>query len=406
MWRRPRSKAELRAPFGRHTDNIGLDATSWLGQAITRLKGKPLSYTSKRRVKRLTMTRNSSRAVRDRAALRAQIARDRAALRRDAAPRNPKPAPRPKAAPQRGNAQKRAGPRRQSRLSYDSFNPAPMPMAFSVGRCTRLQGLARCDFSTEARGTGHDYVLAIFNGAPGRIVGSVYEIRTGTTPAPIVNNIKNMLMDSAGFNGSTAASATHPDNAMCSKFSVRLRNTSKAIDVGSVVRVLNMSAGANADKDNPADMVALLRYVEGHPRTKTFGGDELRVTQQWDTHPVDQSQYHKFVSPGRDVDDAIDAMRDPAMSSIVMVFPVFPNNTYEVTANGHYYARYRVTGALANMAMNPPIADLSLLNRARDEAESIGSAGYRAAVRLERHAEPYIGASIGRAVGGMIEGAV
>jgi hypothetical protein len=212
-----------------------------------------------------------------------------------------------------------------------------------------------------------------------------------------------MTMESAGFDASTSANGNHPDVAMCAKFSVRIRNISKAVDVGGVVRVLNMSAGAATSSSHVPDLVNLIQYVEAHPRTVTFGAAELRSTQQFDTHPVDQSLYHKFTSPNTSLAEWEDALKEPAMSTIVMVIPTFPGNQYEVTANGHYYARYRVTGPLANMAANPPIADLSALNRARDEAESLGSRGYKAASRIERHAEPYIGASIGRAVGGVIE---
>jgi len=288
-------------------------------------------------------------------------------------------------------------------LSYDGFSTMPMPLAFSVGRCTRLQGLARFDFSSLAT-TGHDYVVGVFNGSPGWVVGTLYSVKTTTNP-PLAIDLKHMFMSSAGFDGVTGASSTHPDSAMCSKFSVRLRNTSKAIDVGGVVRVLNMSAGADTDLTDPQNFVDLIRYVENHASVTTFGGEELRATQQWDTHPVDQSRYAQFISPGKTQADAVDAIKDPAMSTIVMVIPTFPNNTYELTAKGHYYARYRVTGALANMASHPPVADLTLLNRARDQAESLGSRGYRAAARIEGYAEPAIGASIGRVIGRAIEAA-
>jgi hypothetical protein len=349
---------------------------------------------------------NAAQAARDRSALKAQIAKDRAALRNGQTSR--RPAPRPKAAPQRGNAQRRAGPQRKTRLSFDSFNPSIMPLAFSVGRCTRLQGLSRGDFSSTESNPTNTYKLAIFNGSPGHYVGRLISVNTAASP-PTATTVKLWSMGSAGFDQSTgafpSATGTYPDHAMCAKFSVRIRNMAKAVDVGGVVRVLNMSAGAVTSSADVPDLVNLISYVEGHPRTVTFGAAELRSTQQFDTHPVDQAQYHSFVTPNLGITQWEAALENPAMSTIVMVFPTFPENQYEITANGHYYARYRVSGPLANMASNPPIAELSALNRARDEAEALGSRGYKAASRTLRHAEPYVGASIGRAVGGMIEGA-
>jgi hypothetical protein len=348
---------------------------------------------------------NAAQAARDRSALKAQIARDRAALRNGQNSR--RPAPRPKAAPQRGNAQRRAGPQRKSRLSFNSFSPSIMPLAFSVGRCTRLQGLSRGDFFSDTT-SGSTYKLGIWNGVPGHYVGRVFNVDTAASPMT-ASTEKLWSMQSAGFalaQVGAGGTATAPDHAMCAKFSLRIRNISKAIDVGGVVRVLNMSAGASANFTTDIDeLVQLIRYVEAHPRTVTFGASELRSTQQFDTHPVDQSLYHTFREPTHGLSEWDEAVTNPAMSTIVMVIPTFANNQYEVTANGHYYARYSVTGPLANMASNPPTADQSLLNRARDEAEALGSRGYKAASRIERHAEPYVGASIGRAVGGMIEGA-
>lgn len=349
---------------------------------------------------------NAAQAARDRSALKAQIARDRAAAARNGQ-NNRRTPPRPKAAPQRGNAQRRAGPQRRSRLSFDSFSPAPMPLAFSVGRCTRLQGLSRGDFYSTATHPDKDYMLAVFNGSPGAYVGRCYSVSTENATA---STVKFWNMTSAGFDPHygaepSAPSASRPDHAMCAKFSVRIRNISKAIDVGGVVRVLNMSAGTSGNSAKIPELINLIHYVEAHPRTVTFGASELRSTHQFDTHPVDQNRYHSFQKPSEDILGWDAALENPAMSTIVMVIPVFANNQYEVTANGHYYARYDVSGPLANMASPPPIADMSALNRARDEAEALGSKGYKAAGRIVRHAEPYVGASLGRAVGGMIEGA-
>jgi len=289
-----------------------------------------------------------------------------------------------------------------SRPSFNGFSPAPMPLAFSVGRATRLQGLSRQQIlTTHGSDPAQDYTIAIFNGHPGHYVGRTYDVNT---IAGTYVSSGFFTMEAAGFDKVTAANASCPDSAMCSKLSVRIRNISKAVDVAGVVRVLNVSAGFSVYGLNGAStgLVDLIHYVNDHPRTRTFGAAELRASRQFDTHPVDQAKYHTFTSPTTTLGQWDDAVTDPAMSSIVMLFPTTPLNHYEVTVNAHYYGRYRVTGPLANMAAHPPTATLDVLNRARDDAEQMGSDGYAAASRVVRYAEKPFGEAMGAAAGAML----
>jgi len=206
-------------------------------------------------------------------------------------------------------------------------------------------------------------------------------------------------MEAAGFVTATQAISVRPDTALCSKLSVRIRNISKAVDVAGVVRVMNIAAGIDV---NGPELINLINYVNDHPRTRTFGASELRASRQFDTHPVDQAKYHSFVRPGITAADWDEAIKDPAMSSIVMLFPTILANHYEITVNAHYYGRYRITGPLANMASHPATAPLDMLNRARDEAERIGSDGYAVGSRVLRHAEKPFGEAVGTAAGALL----
>lgn len=282
-------------------------------------------------------------------------------------------------------------------MSFNGFSPAPMPLAFSVGRATRLQGLCRHEINTTV-GTveGTDYTVAIFNGSPGHYVGKAYDVNS---VAGTFGLTAFFTMDAAGFDGHTIPTSGRPDSAMCSKLSVRIRNISKAVDVAGVVRVMNVAAGINVEGPQ---MINLIHYVNDHPRTRTFGAAELRASRQFDTHPVDQAKYHTFISPTTTGAEWDDAIKDPALSTIVMLFPTIPLNHYEVTVNAHYYARYRITGPLANMASHPPTAPLNALNKARDDAERLGSDGYAVATRVAKYAEKPFGEAMGAAAAAAI----
>lgn len=344
-------------------------------------------------------------AQRDRAKLRASFKAQREEFNRTRQAPAPRPKPRPKP---KGKARAKAG---TMSLSYNGFSPAPMPLAFSVGRATRLQGLARKEITTTA-GTlaGQDYTLVFFNGHAGHYVGFAYGINS---TANTFVHAAHWSMDAAGFDSSKSPTGTsgQPDTAMCSKMSVRIRNISKAIDVAGVVRVLNVAAGITViganNQESGVDLVNLVNYVNDHPRTRTFGAAEMRASRQFDTHPVDQSKYHSFAPPSTTFGEWLHALEDPAQSTLVMLLPTILANHYEITVNAHYYARYRVTGPLANMAAHPPTAPLSAINRARDETERNGSDGFmvearRAGGRILRAAETPFGEALGAAAGAML----
>jgi hypothetical protein len=243
--------------------------------------------------------------------------------------------------------------------------------------------------------TGQSCSVAIFNGHPGHVVGTVLNFNSNTPYS--FTTVRTITMDAAGFDATTTANGGHPDSAICSKLSVRVRNISKAIDVAGVMRVMNIAAGVSIT--SPEDVANLINYVNDHPRQRTFGAAELRASRQFDSHPVDQALYHNFTSPSTTAAQWHDALKNPAMSTIVLVFPTIALNHYEITVNAHYYARYRVTGPLANMAMHPPTAQLSVLNKARDDAERMASDGYEVGKRVVKHAEKPFGEAMGAGLG-------
>jgi len=355
------------------------------------------------------MTPNQQRALgeapqRERAKLRATFRAQRAEVNKPAVPVRQNRPPRSSRKKKAGKSAVQKMKGANTSFTYDGFSPSPMPLAFSIGRATKLQGLSRNDIATLATSAAHTHSVAIFNGHPGHYVGECIDYRgLPASGGSLPTIVRHWNMDAAGFSASTITNGSAPDTAMCAKFSVRIRNISKAVDVAGVVRVLNMSTGCVIDTSDSNNIKRLIDYVDGHPRTTTFGAAELRSSRQFDTHPIDQSKYHEFTSAKPDNGDNQTTwekhLENPAMSTIVMVFPVIPLNHYEITVNAHYYGRFLATGPLANMASHPPTVPLNVLNKVRDQAEEIGSQGKAAFGRMARAAEKPFGEAAGAAAG-------
>jgi hypothetical protein len=247
---------------------------------------------------------------------------------------------------------------------FDAFgNDRPLPLAFSVGPATHLRGLSRLAFTTHAT---LETVL-VLNAGPGYVVGQLGQLNPGVS----ITVTDNVLMTSAGFD--TAVSASSPDTAMATRFSCRLRNTTKAQDVAGYALAMNVAAGIVLA--TTADWDALVSYVSSHPRCTTYSSHELRDTTQWNSFPVDQGKFHSFVAPGLDVAGWRSTVTDPAMSTMVFVFPPGTAQDYELTVAASYYGRYRVTGPLAHSSRLPPSVPLQIMNQARDAAEIMGTIG-------------------------------
>lgn len=272
------------------------------------------------------------------------------------------------------------GHRVSQRAGFNAFALDKPALAFSVGRATLVRGMARSTFGIKPDTVhpGQTHTMAIISCYPGHHVAQIVAVNA---TAGTVAGIREVTMASAGFSDSGPSSSS-PDAAMTARMSIRLRNISPALEVAGQMYVLNMAAGV--ELTTAPTYATLVRYVESHPRTVTFSAHELRTSRQWNSHPVDQSAYHRFSFPGKTNDDFKAGLTDPGMSTMVLVFPVIGNaealteQQYELTVQGSYYARYKVTGPLAHAAELPPTLPLPILNGARDFAEAVGSMGMRA----------------------------
>lgn len=272
---------------------------------------------------------------------------------------------------------------RVSRPGFNAFALDKPALAFSVGRATLVRGMARRTFGVKATVNGapmpnQTHVVAVLSAHPGVITGQIAGVARDHSTVSVQHVV---VMDSAGFSA-LGPSSSSPDSALTARLSVRLRNISPALEVAGQCYSLNMASGLGLlTQDN---WVNLIDYVESHPRTVTYSAHELRSCRQWNAHPVDQSAYHRFTSPGTDANAFQQGLLDPGMSTIVLVFPIISSSDaladqqYELTVQGQYYTRYRVTGPLAHAAEAPPTMPLPILNAARDAAEAVGSFGMHA----------------------------
>jgi hypothetical protein len=273
---------------------------------------------------------------------------------------------------------------------FNAFGPQkPQALAFSIGPATHIGGLAS---SSETTQTGNP-IMFVFQPS-----GGYYQLAKCTTTDSGVNftwsNYLNIA--STGISTTGVESAVSPAQVLCSRGSIRVRNTSRAADAGGVVRVLRTGTPISVGS---TELGYLYEMVKNHPHTHTYTGSSLTAAHQWDSIPIDQSSYSKFIEP-TSAYGVLSADKNPAVSSVIIVFEAFSTvQNIELTVAACYYGRYRYAGPLASMASLPPTTTLARTNILRDIAESVGSAGRKVAdatgnalvARLIGGAEGFVG---------------
>lgn len=253
------------------------------------------------------------------------------------------------------------------RHHFDAFGPQnPQALAFSIGPATQISGAFRFPLALSSANT---FTLLAFQ--PGS--GFHQAIYTTQGNNGVWTADGNPSITSTGIDPAAGASATSPDHIMCSRGSIRIRNLTAAGSVASAVHILRVSTGLTNFYGTPSDSEAIKDLILESKDTCTMSGSELTGTHQWDCIPVSQTNYHDFISP----DNHVSKLLDPGVSTILILFehPSSSNQDYELSMAATYYARYRITGPLANAAGHPPTLSLDLINMLRDGAEQLGSLG-------------------------------
>lgn len=261
---------------------------------------------------------------------------------------------------------------------FNAFGPQkPQAMAFSIGPATHVGGLAS---SSETTSTTQP-IMFIYQPSGG--FNQLMRLDSTDGGATFLWPPSNTSIASTGISATPGVSS--PAAVLCSRGSIRVRNTSRAADAGGVVRVLRLGTPLEF---TGSDMGAVYTMVKGHPRTHTYTGSSLTMAHQWDCIPVDQASYSRFIDPvaGYDVlqhSTLGNLQATPAVSSVIFVFESFAQiQNYEIAIAACYYARYRFVGPLASMASLPPHCPLARTNMLRDIAEAVGSAGRKVGTTL------------------------
>lgn len=267
---------------------------------------------------------------------------------------------------------------------YNAFHRAPQAIARAVGHATVVRGFSRG--TTATMPDDANYQIAIFTMNTNKYVGVWANVKEGTdgktfkVPTEDANyfTIPNTELGQSGG----------PTNTLFGKFSVRLRNTSKAMDAGGSVYVLALDGPAKLENVTEnwtarGGWNALMDYVLGCPKTRVFSGAELLKTRQWNTHPIDAAralEFHDCDQTKGTVDELKWWQEHPVYSQLVFVFqkPAGGQNTYEFSMANQHFCRYEVGGVLANQAESVPTAPINVIDGARKMMEEVGSAGHLA----------------------------
>lgn len=285
-------------------------------------------------------------------------------------------------------ATKKSAPRRKTGLSallgaghYDAFHRSPQPIARAVGHATTVRGFNRAtkpDFASNA-----EYQMVVITQSSSRYCAVIGNSWPGSTQENwIASSETHFEITNTGL-----GTADGPTQCLFGKLSVRLRNTSKAMNAAGSVYVLSLDAGCDLEDLTTTYGLApgwsnMRKYVMGCPRTRVFSGAELLKSRQWNTHPIDATRALAFHDCGltkhSKAQFRLDQV-DPVFSQIVFVFEkVNDPNDYEFSFANQLYTRYEIGGPLSNAAQPIPTAPINVIDGARKVMEEIGSVGHLA----------------------------
>lgn len=265
---------------------------------------------------------------------------------------------------------------------YNAFHSSPQPIARAVGHATTLRGFNR--FAKPAFHASAEYQLAIFTMSSSRYCGIVANSWPGTDQ-------ENWILSGESFyeiSNTGVGTTDGPRQCLFGKLSVRLRNTSKAMNASGSIYVLALDAGCGLEELNTESWTDaqgwtdLRKYVMGCPRTRVFSGAELLRSRQWNTHPIDATKSLEFHECGPTKYNHQQLRVDqyePVFSQIVFVFEKTETpNDFEFSVANQLYGRYEIGGVLANQAQSIPTAPINIIDGARKVMEEIGSVGHLA----------------------------
>lgn len=286
----------------------------------------------------------------------------------------PKKRPQPKPTPRRPPA-RRAMPGRRVLGGgdlYNPFNPRAVPTLQSEGKAFSMNGMAIRGGDTVSERT---LIVVTNTGESGTILGAYKH--TGAVMSTGVETIPTLT---AGSN------AGGPTSMRAMKCGVQIINRTKLLDQGGKVTVLNasqrLSIPAAPASLSATDFTELLNNICNHPSAVPFNGQDFSHAKTFVCHPLDSTDYHRYdVSAGADTANGFAAHWatwpgsthfSRPMSTILIVFETIePSNKYDIRAKGWFYTRWPLDTIMGQNMRPVPTQPQALVNKSKDEAESL-----------------------------------
>lgn len=301
---------------------------------------------------------------------------------------------------------------------YDAFrhNPFAVVTHASIGRATpvpvtALTGLVNTRPSVIEKGFEAGGVLIIIQPTVGATQAMIYQCTLptdGSDPDPAAA-ITTRPITSTQFESGDENNAGLPLNAIPTRCSVRIRNTSQDDALGGTVMILRMTTGIAIDSafTTNADLVRIMQDIRCHNYSRTCDGVDFRKEdpssqkhhfqvnstivdsskatwfQTFDqTYTVEQLPWTQQIgwdqSSTAIINKFSETLQNPAFTPIAFLLEPFQAaigsglvpNTYQFEIKSQFLAHYRQGSVLANMAISSP-ADSKRLD-AHTKAEESG----------------------------------
>lgn len=253
---------------------------------------------------------------------------------------------------------------------FNAFHVRPeRPLALCGGGATCVRGRRTFSLTVGA----NTIVVYLFNVRGGNYVGTTFQYNGGAAATHFDDNLTTQMYTPA------------PDTSLQTKGSIHIVDVTKTLDRGGVVKVLRTPQSiliAPGTTVSTAEQLAIVDYIRGSPHTIVHSQD-LVEGKTWHQNIVDGTKYQAFRSHPTSVNDLLDELDDPGMSTIAFLFESYAgaSRTFEVTYAATAYVRYPAIGVLQSMQKPIPrttqetiMSHNSVLDRLGSAANAVGSA--------------------------------
>lgn len=235
------------------------------------------------------------------------------------------------------------------------------PLSLATGSAVALRGCRQFPLTVPANTTR----VVLFNPGGATFVGGYVDY--AAVPAGFA---------SGNFDLTSAMYTPLPDTFLPTRGTITLLDTTKTVDRGGTVRVLQFSQSlviANPPTQGQLDTV--IAFLRSHPKAKPV---VVNHRHEWDLHFVDGVRGQQFRPLGTTFTNFIDELDDPQMSTFIAIFEPYPlDRIFEVGVYVTAYCRYPAVGPLASIAKPIQTIPHSTFMAHNTAMAALGSAAHR-----------------------------